>query len=52
MADVCLSHDDRLTEAAHWCPADVAAARALVASASTTATVGGRGPGAGIAAES
>ena len=52
MADVCPSHDDRLIEAAHWCPADVAAAGALVTSAGeTTATVGGHSRGAGTAAE-
>jgi hypothetical protein len=53
MADACLLHDDRLIEAAHGCPADVAAAQALVtSSSSTTACVGadraGVGSGAGV----
>lgn len=53
MADVCLSHDNRLIEAAYWCPADVAAARALATSvSSTTASVGAGCTGVGSGAES
>ena len=52
MADVCPSYDDRLTTATPWCPADVAASTAQVASASsTTASAGACCTGAGTAAE-